>query len=765
MDVVTGLVVAASVVGVAAAIAWFARSRRSQEVRDTAALEAAVSRNVHVPPSLHPVIDPDLCIGSLSCLKACPEGDILGVVDGAARLIHGSNCIGHGRCAVECPVGAIRLVFGTSERGVDLPEIDEAFESSRSGVHIVGELGGMGLIKNAIVQGVQAAEFLAARLTAKARAGAAEVVDVVIVGAGPAGLATALGCRAGGLTFRVLDQGSVGGTVAQYPRQKVVMTETVRLPLFGKFGKRLISKEELLETFVKVCEKGDIRVEEGVKVVGLEGQDGAFVLQTSQGPVGARKVVLAVGRRGSPRKLGAPGEELEKVTYRLIDAEQYMGCRVLVVGGGDAGLEAAIQLAEESDAQVCLSHRGAAPTGREANKQRLADQVARGRIRLLVDSAVTEIRSDAVTLDHAGAVVELPNDYLIVCVGGELPLDFLKKMGIDVRRYHGTERTAPRSEGGPIALGALPRTGAGEGAPAVAKAARGSAKQEAARRHRRLAWGLFALGAIILAVLAWVGRDYYVMPFKGRLRSPLHASLKPAGAWGHGVGLVATGFMLSNFLYAVRKRWRLLKGTAPISTWLTFHVFVGFMSPLVILFHAAFQSNNMLATGTFLSVLVVVITGIVGRYIYGIVPSQGGSALEYAEVQGQFERVKARLGPLLEELADPKPLKLLFAAAAAPPHADSLAVALARRPFDTLALRLSLGRAHRQFPDWEHFREFRASLLRLVQLRDQLRFYRSLKKLLAGWRAFHAVLAIFLVLMIAAHIAVSLFLGYRWIFN
>ena len=338
-----------------------ARHRRTLE-------EIAKKGGEKIPLSLHPVIDPDICIGSLTCLKSCPEGDILGVVNGAARLIHGDHCIGHGRCAAECPVDAIKLVFGTSERGVDLPMVDQFFESSRPGVHIVGELGGMGLIKNAITQGIQVGNRLA---QVTPRTGGEGVVDVAIVGAGPAGMATALALRSAGRSFRVLEQGSVGGTIAQYPRQKVVMTEAVQLPLYGKFGKKLISKEELLETWKKVLEKGKIRIDEGVKVSGIEGSDGAFTVVTSHGPVRARKVVLATGRRGTPRKLGVPGEELTKVTYNLIDPEQYQGCSVLVVGGGDSALEAAIQLAESTDAQVCISYRGDSfGRVREANRKR-----------------------------------------------------------------------------------------------------------------------------------------------------------------------------------------------------------------------------------------------------------------------------------------------------------------------------------------------------------------------------------------------------------
>src|SRR5467141_2927631 len=284
-------IVCAAVLGcLALAILHLARRRRRHR-KSATSLREAQERGVQIPLTLHPVIDPDICIGSLTCLKSCPEGDILGVVNGAARLIHADHCIGHGRCAAECPVGAIKLVFGSSERGVDLPMVDQYFESSRPGVHVVGELGGMGLIKNAITQGVQVSQRLAQVIRPNGAAGG--TVDVAIVGGGPAGLATALGLKSAGRTFRVLGQGSLGGTIANYPRQKVVMTEPAQIPFYGKLGKRKISKEELLSVWQGALRKAGVRIDEGVTVDSIEGKDGAFRVVTKQGTVQARKVVLA----------------------------------------------------------------------------------------------------------------------------------------------------------------------------------------------------------------------------------------------------------------------------------------------------------------------------------------------------------------------------------------------------------------------------------------------------------------------------------------
>jgi len=734
MDQGSAWIVAATVASVAAAAVAQVTRRRLRQRRDTAALADAVSRQQHLARSLHPVIDPDVCIGSLSCLKACPEGDILGIVDGAARLVHADHCIGHGRCAAECPVGAIRLVFGSSERGVDLPEVDEFFESSRPGVHVVGELGGMGLIKNAARQGLQVAERLA------------EIVPrgsppVVVVGAGPAGIATAIGLKARGVHFRVVDQGTVGGSVAHYPRQKVAMTEAIELPGVGRIGKRLVSKEELLETWDRALDKTGVRVEEGVKVVGIEGEDGAFTVVTPGDRLAAAKVVLAIGRRGTPRRLGVPGEDSEKVTYGLLDAEQYDRKRVLVVGGGDAALEAAIQIAEKVRAQVTISYRGEAfAKCREANRRKMDALVDAGRVRALLPSTVKEVRAREVILDSAGASTSIENDYVIACLGGELPVEFLKSVGVGMKRYHGE---AP-----------------GQAGAAKQHRARADAQRAHAERVRRWSFrAAYALaGLAILGFLAWKGWDYYFLTRPERLRSPVHPWMKPAGHWGHGVGIVATLFMLSNFLYAVRKRSRALTGLGTIVGWLDFHVFVGFMSPLVIAFHAAFQSNNELATGTATALIVVVATGMVGRFIYGQVPSDRGKILEMEELTARFERLRDEAAPLLATAG--ARAEALLARATRPVGTALLPVVLVRMPLEALALRFRLRLLRGRFRDAVKWQELRDAIVRMARLRWQIRAYGSLKRLLRGWRVFHASLAVFLVLAIVAHIAVSLYLGY-----
>ena len=728
-------------IGLIAAVLWV-RSRARREAADTAALAVAKAEGRNQPASLHPVVNLDTCMGSLSCLKVCPEGDILGVVDGKAALIDASACIGHGKCANECPVNAITLVFGTSERGVDLPEVDEHFQTNRPGLHIVGELGGMGLIKNALTQGLQVATHLGEVLHGSRKIKGQ--VDVAIVGSGPSGLATALGLKKAGVSFRVLERETIGGTIAHYPRQKVVMTEKVVLPFVGRFGKELISKEQLLAGWKHAIAKADLKIEEGVNVTGVSGEDGAFLVTTSKGIVSAKKVVLAIGRRGTPRTLGVPGEELPNVTYRLVDATQYDGAKVLVVGGSDSALEAAIQIAEETDARVTLSYRqDKFGRGREANRRKFQELVSAGRIRALMPSTVKEVNREWVRLEYDGKVGKMSNDFVIACLGGELPTEFLKKSGVGMRRLQGEELAA--------------------------KARRGSAKKdEVERASRRFATILLVIGVAIVGLLTIKGYSYYTLSAAERVKDAAHAALKPAGVWGHGVGIVATAFMMSNFIYALRKRWSVMKGKGSIRNWLTFHQFVGFMSPLVIAFHATFRSNNVLATATTVSLAIVVATGVIGRFIIRLIPSSDGKPQARSEVLARWEKLKARMSARIEdhtEVTDVRKAKDVLNRAVVPAESQSLIKYLLGTPFRSVRDRVALGTLAVEFPSGAHFREFRASFEELRQLQTQVTFYTALRGLLSVWRVFHVVLAILLVVMITAHIGVSLFLGYKWIFS
>lgn len=390
------------------------------------------------PPSLHPVIDPAKCVGCGACTHACPEGKIIGMIDGKAQLVDPGACIGHGACKTACPVGAIELVFGSARRGVDIPIISPSFESTVPGLYIAGELGGMGLIANAVEQGRQAVEAIAKRGVIK-QTGPDGVQDLIIVGGGPAGIAATLTAKQKGLSTLTLEQYSLGGTVARYPRGKIVMTRPAILPLFGRVKLKRVRKERLLALWQSVIEKTGIEIHQGVRVDRIVPTSWGFDVATSAGAVRARTILLATGRRGSPRRLGVPGEELPKVTYSLDDAGQYKGQHVLVVGGGDGALEAAALLARQPVASVTLSYRGAAfERARPASRARLLEAIERGRVQVIYNSHVRSIAPDHVIVDQPGRRTKVGNDAIIVCIGGTLPTALLADIGVDVERKFGT---------------------------------------------------------------------------------------------------------------------------------------------------------------------------------------------------------------------------------------------------------------------------------------------------------------------------------------
>ena len=410
----------------------FARRRRHEVA--CAKLSASRDAGLTEPASLHPVIDPDLCIGCATCVDACPEGQILGLLNGKATLVDPTSCIGHGACREACPQDAITLVLGTATRGVEIPMVDSDFQSNVPGIYVAGELGGMGLIRNATVQGCQAMDAIAA----SCRGNPEEMLDVLIVGAGPAGIAASLRARERGLRCITIEQDTLGGTVAHYPRGKVVMTAPVRLPLFGTVKVRETSKEALLGLWRKVLGRTGVEIRFDEQLTAIEQSGGGFLATTSRGGYRCAKLLLAIGRRGTPRKLGVPGEDRAKVVYRLAAPEQYRGQRILVLGGGDSALEAALSLAAEPGTTTTLSYRGTAFSRAKAkNRERVAEAEANSALQVLLESRVTEISTDHVTLETLGGTKELANDAVIICAGGILPIPLLRAAGIEIETRHG----------------------------------------------------------------------------------------------------------------------------------------------------------------------------------------------------------------------------------------------------------------------------------------------------------------------------------------
>jgi thioredoxin reductase/ferredoxin len=408
------------------------KRKRHQKIAEETWHEAVAS-GLTEPATLHPVFDPNLCLGSGGCYKACPE-QAIGIIDGKGVLVSPALCIGHGACATSCPVGAIKLVFGTETRGVDIPQLKPNFESSVPGIYIAGELGGMGLIRKAVEQGRQAMDSISKRGRAKTPH------DVVVIGAGPAGISATLAAKHHGLRCVTLEQeDTFGGSTLHYPRGKLVMTAPMNLPIFGKVKVKEISKEALMKLWEDVVAKTGIKINFSERMEKIERQGDAFSIVTNRASYLTRSVLLSIGRRGTPRKLDVPGEDLEKVMYRLIDPEQYRGKNVLVVGGGDAALEAAVAISEQPGATVTLSYRGNAFNRvKPKNRERMEKASASGQLRVLLESNVKQILPATVQIDQKGTGIELPNDAVIVCAGGILPTPLLQEIGIHVETRHGT---------------------------------------------------------------------------------------------------------------------------------------------------------------------------------------------------------------------------------------------------------------------------------------------------------------------------------------
>lgn len=413
---------------------FYLKINRKKSEETSRKIRKAKASGLNEPVSLHPVVDIDSCIGSGACIKACPENDVLGLVNGKAHTINASRCVGHGACFHACPVQAISLCIGTEQRGVELPHVSQEFETNIPGIYIAGEIGGMGLIKNAVEQGRQAVEYFCKKNYQSSNA----KYDLVIVGAGPAGVSASLTAAKNNLKFVTLEQDSLGGTVFSFPRAKIVMTSPMNLPLFGKVKMNQTTKSELLELWQEVLQRNKITINEHEKVELIQKQDDYFLVKTNQNTYTSKGVLLAIGRRGTPRKLGVPGEEREKVYYRLLEPELIHNQNILVVGGGDSAVESAMLLADENN-RVTLSYRGESFSRiKQSNLERIKKYSQSGKIKIILKSEVFEINENDVLLKTMSEErLVLKNDLVYVFAGGELPTKFLEQIGIKITKKFG----------------------------------------------------------------------------------------------------------------------------------------------------------------------------------------------------------------------------------------------------------------------------------------------------------------------------------------
>jgi thioredoxin reductase/Pyruvate/2-oxoacid:ferredoxin oxidoreductase delta subunit len=438
MEIILEKVLIYGVVGlllVGVLLVYIRKLRKQSKIVDDK-IKLAKEEGIHEPVSLHPVVDVNSCIQSGACIRACPEHDILGIRNGKATVINASHCVGHGACFHACPTQAITLCIGTEKRGVDLPHVNQYFESNVRGIFIAGEMGGMGLIKNSVEQGRQAVDNIVRSLkhiTSKAD------YDLVVVGAGPAGISASLTAKKHNLKTITLEQDSLGGTVFTFPRSKIVMTAPMDLPLHGKVKFYETGKIELLNLWNTVLSKNSIEIQEHKKVEKVIPENGCFMVHTKEGDsYSAKRVLLAIGRRGTPRKLNIPGEELPKVAYRLLEPELIDGKNIVVVGGGDSAIESALLLADQN--RVTLSYRKDAFSRlKPKNSLKIKAAMEAGKLDVILNSNLVSIEENEVSIkvDNENEARKLANDLVYIFAGGELPTEFLMNAGIEITRKYG----------------------------------------------------------------------------------------------------------------------------------------------------------------------------------------------------------------------------------------------------------------------------------------------------------------------------------------
>ncbi len=415
---------------------FYLRKKKVKSIKTEKKVAVAKEEGLFEPVSLYPHINLNACIGVGACITECPEKDILGIVDGIATVINTSNCVGHGACFHACPVEAITLRIGTETRGVDLPHVSENFETNTKGIFIAGELGGMGLIKNSVEQGQQAMK----NIVKNKKTSKQNVLDVVIIGAGPAGISATLSAKEHGLSSITLEQDSLGGTVYTFPRAKIVMTSPMNLPLYGKAKLYDTSKDELLQLWNKIIAEHDLKIVENTKVEHITPlQDNTFKVVTASGDEYiCNNVLLAIGRRGTPRKLNVPGENSQKVAYRLLEPERISGKRIVVVGGGDSAVESAMLLKDDND--VILSYRkDKFARIKPKNKEKIDEALADKTLTAIFNSNIISINEESIMIkvDGEEKPKRLENDQIFIFAGGEMPTKFLQNAGVEITKRFG----------------------------------------------------------------------------------------------------------------------------------------------------------------------------------------------------------------------------------------------------------------------------------------------------------------------------------------
>jgi thioredoxin reductase (NADPH) len=464
--------------------------------------ESQAKQKEEGPSFPRPVIDPLLCIGCHACVEACPHDVIAITADGVAAPVNVDQCVEDTSCQVECPTSPKACVVVYTSKKIperQVPNRDQQFMTNVPGIYLIGDVSGVPLIKNAINEGAQVIEYVKAEL-AQAGAQTQADYDVAIIGMGPAGLSAAVSAKQQGLRYLALEQDQVAATIENtYGKGKFVFykPDTVEarggLPLFTDPLKREGNyKEPMLNAWQATLKREAVKINERESCKDIQRENGVFRIRTEKGALKepasytARKIILAIGNRGTPMLLKVPGEDLKimvetvglfcancgtrapnrrafcakcgepmptvtiedsKVQYKLNDPQDYIGKKCIVVGAGNSAIEVAVALTgfERQGSQVNFAPgtevtlvirsdlKGDLKLG---NKMNFYDCLDAGKIKPYYGATIKQIEPDRVILENAKTKAELatiPCDYIFALIGGDKPISFLEKLGIEIK--------------------------------------------------------------------------------------------------------------------------------------------------------------------------------------------------------------------------------------------------------------------------------------------------------------------------------------------
>lgn len=421
------------------------------------------------PEYPHPVIFPERCIGCHACVEACPH-DVLAIVGGIATVVARDQCMEDTSCQVECPVNPKACVVVNTTKKIKsrpAPTRDAAFMTNVPGCYIIGDVSGTPLIKNAANEGADVIKHIAHELSNGSQPEPNAELDVAIIGIGPAGLSAAITAQQSNLRYVGIEQDKVLSTIEAYPKGKYIFFKPDTMPARGNIRVEGAGdqREKILDSWMGAMKSNSVLINEGesCKSVQRAANGDYFTVQTEKGAdkekviYRARRVVLALGTRGTPMKLRLPGEEMKvtrdgqseaKVKYKLADPASYKRKKIIVVGAGNSAIEAAVDLVARRDGdritfrpadeinEVTLVIRSDLKTDLKfGNKLQVYQCIDEGKIKAYFGAAIKEIRDGEVVLMNArtSEVKEtVQNDYIFAMIGGDRPTKFLETIGIKI---------------------------------------------------------------------------------------------------------------------------------------------------------------------------------------------------------------------------------------------------------------------------------------------------------------------------------------------